>query len=246
VATVELTITREAALRGATEADALGLATESVNILEFALLGCGGVLRLNRSSVELVADVNKATLAAGATVVVSSLTGAGTTAVLSSVTNSNDTSGLDGSRGLTVDAVGVELSASALALSLEISSSLEVKVEVNIAVLLDLAKSEVELLLVIDIKILLEVATALDFLKVKVEVLLVSDIELLLEVLESSDFLASLEVSGATLIGGPGVEFLLGSLAEKLNRARFSGSILLPSEGGRGASSGDDSLEHCG
>ena len=173
--------------------------------------------------------------------------GAGTTEVsVDTNTGTNFALSSDGAAGLTVDTVGVEATSTSGSLSLEITSSLEVKVEVDIAVLLDLAKSEVELLLVIDIKILLEVATALDFLKVKVEVLLVSDIELLLEVLESSDFLASLEVSGATLIGGPGVEFLLGSLAEKLNRARFSGSILLPSEGGRGASSGDDSLEHCG
>jgi len=210
VATVELTITREVAL-GAARAEALGAAAEAVLIGEFALLGLGGVGLSNLSSVKFVADVNKATLAAGATVVVSSLTGAGTTAILSSITNSNDTSGLDGSASLTVDAVGIELSESALTLSLEITSSLEVKVEVKIAVLLDLTKSEVELLLVIDIKILLEVAAALDLVKVEVEVLLVSDIELLLEVLESSKIFASLEVSGATGIDGLGVAVLLRS-----------------------------------
>ena len=139
------------------------------------------------------------------------MTGAGTTEVLSSVADSNDTSGLDGSGSLTVDAVGVELSVSARTFSLEITSSLEVEVEVNIAVLLDLTKSEVELLLVIDIEVLLEVAAAFDLLKVEVEVLLVSDIELLLEVLESSKIFASLEVSGATGIDGLGVAVLLRS-----------------------------------
>ena len=205
-----MAIAREAAAAGATVAAEV---TVTVYVSEFLLLflGSGGLLLLNLSSVEFVADVNKTTLAAGATVVSSSLTGAGTTEVLSSVADSNDTSGLDGSGSLTVDAVGVELSVSARTFSLEITSSLEVEVEVNIAVLLDLTKSEVELLLVIDIEVLLEVAAAFDLLKVEVEVLLVSDIELLLEVLESSKIFASLEVSGATGIDGLGVAVLLRS-----------------------------------
>ena len=163
--------------------------------------------------------------------------GAGTTEVsVDTNTGTNNTLGSDGAAGLTVDTVGVELTVLAGSLSLEITSSLEVKVEVDIAVLLDLAKSEVELLLVIDIKVLLEVATALDLSKVEVEVLLVSDIELLLEVLESSEVLASLEVSGATGIDGLGIAVLLRS---RLIR-------LLPSEGSGDANSGGDGLEHCG
>ena len=132
--------------------------------------------------------------------------GAGTTEVsVDTNTGTNNTLGSDGAAGLTVDTVGVELTVLAGSLSLEITSSLEVKVEVDVTVLLDLAKSKVELLLVVDIKILLEVSTSLDLVKVEVEVLFVSDIELLLEVLKSSEVLASLEISGATSVDGLGV-----------------------------------------
>ena len=161
--------------------------------------------------------------------------GAGTTEVsVDTNTGSNDTLGSDGATGLTVDTVGVEATSTSGSLSLEITSSLEVKVEVNIAVLLDLAKSEVELLLVVDIKVLFEVAAAFDLSKAEVEVLLVSDIELLLEVAESLNFLASLEISRATGVDGLGIAILL---------SRSIG--LLPSEGSGDAKSGGDSLEHC-
>ena len=162
--------------------------------------------------------------------------GAGTTEVsVDTNTGTNFALSSDGAAGLTVDTVGVEATSTSGSLSLEITSSLEVKVEVNIAVLLDLAKSEVELLLVIDIKVLLEVATAFNLFKVEVEILLVSDIELLFEVLKASEVLASLEVSRATGIDGLGVSILLRS-----GSVRF-----LPSEGRRDADSGSDSLEHC-
>ena len=171
---------------------------------------------------------------------------AGTTEVsVDTNTGSNDALADDGAGGLTVDTVGVEATSTSGSLSLEITSSLEVKVEVDVTVLLDLAKSKVELLLVVDIKILLEVSTTLDLVKAEVEVLLVSDIELLLEVLESSEVLASLEVSGATLIGGCGVDLLMLERSG-VNLSRSMVNALLESKGGRGASSGDDSLEHCG
>ena len=209
--------------------------TAAVRISEANFLGGGSGLSLNRSSVEFVADVNKATLAEGATIAISSLLGAGTTEVsVDANTGSNDTLGSDGATGLTVDTVGVEATSTSGSLSLEITSSLEVKVEVDIAVLLDLAKSEVELLLVVDIKVLFEVAAAFDLSKAEVEVLLVSDIELLLEVAESLNFLASLEISRATGVDGLGVAILL---------SRSIG--FLPSEGSGDAKSGGDSLEHC-
>ena len=216
-------------------------ATLAECISEFdTLLGSGGSLSLDSSSVEFVADVNKATLAARATVVSSSLSGAGTTEVsVDTNTGSNDSLADDGATGLTVDTVGVEATSTSGSLSLEITSSLEVKVEVNIAVLLDLAKSKVELLLVVDIKVLLEVATAFNFSKAEVEILLVSDIELLFEVLKASEVLASLEVSRATGIDGLGVSVLL--------RSGFVNGFVnfLISEGSRDADSGGDSLEHC-
>ena len=209
--------------------------TAAVRISEANFLGGGSGLSLNRSSVEFVADVNKATLAEGATIAISSLLGAGTTEVsVDANTGSNDTLGSDGATGLTVDTVGVEATSTSGSLSLEITSSLEVKVEVDIAVLLDLAKSEVELFLVVDIKVLFEVAAAFDLSKAEVEVLLVSDIELLLEVAESLNFLASLEISRATGVDGLGVAILL---------SRSIG--FLPSEGSGDAKSGGDSLEHC-
>ena len=162
--------------------------------------------------------------------------GAGTTEVsVDTNTGTNFALSSDGAAGLTVDTVGVEATSTSGSLSLEITSSLEVKVEVDIAVLLDLAKSEVELLLVIDIKVLLEVATALNLFKVEVEVLLVSDIELLFEVSKTLKVLASLEVSGTTGIDGLGVAVLL---------SRSIG--LLPSKGSGDAKSGGDGLEHCG
>ena len=164
------------------------------------------------------------------------MSGAGTTVVsVDTNTGSNDALTDDRAAGLTVDTVGVEATSTSGSLSLEITSSLVVKVEVNIAVLLDLAKSEVELLLVVDIKVLLEVATAFNLVKAEVEILLVSDIELLFEVLKASEVLASLEVSRATGIDGLGVSILLRS-----GSVRF-----LPSEGRRDADSGSDSLEHC-
>ena len=250
VATVELTIAREVTIAREATAKAVDFTkgkrvTTAECISEFdslaeSLLGSGGSLSLDRSSVEFVADVNKATLAARATVVSSSLSVAGTTEVsVDTNTGSNDALADDGAGGLTVDTVGVEATSTSGSLSLEITSSLEVKVEVNITILLDLAKSEVKLLLVVDIKVLLEVATAFNFSKAEVEILLVSDIELLFEVLKASEVLASLEVSRATGIDGLGVAFLL--------RSGFVNWLVLsePSHGSRDADSGGDSLEHC-
>ena len=250
VATVELTIAREVTIAREATAKAVDFTkgkrvTTAECISEFdslaeSLLGSGGSLSLDRSSVEFVADVNKATLAARATVVSSSLSVAGTTEVsVDTNTGSNDALADDGAGGLTVDTVGVEATSTSGSLSLEITSSLEVKVEVNITILLDLAKSEVKLLLVVDIKVLLEVATAFNFSKAEVEILLVSDIELLFEVLKASEVLASLEVSRATSIDGLGVAFLL--------RSGFVNWLVLsePSHGSRDADSGGDSLEHC-
>ena len=250
VATVELTIAREVTIAREATAKAVDFTkgkrvTTAECISEFdslaeSLLGSGGSLSLDSSSVEFVADVNKATLAARATVVSSSLSVAGTTEVsVDTNTGSNDALADDGAAGLTVDTVGVEATSTSGSLSLEITSSLEVKVEVNITVLLDLAKSEVKLLLVVDIKVLLEVATAFNFSKAEVEILLVSDIELLFEVLKASEVLASLEVSRATSIDGLGVAFLL--------RSGFVNWLVLsePSHGSRDADSGGDSLEHC-
>ena len=198
----------------------------------------GGSLLLDSSSIEFVADVNKATLAAGATVAVSSLFGASTTVVsVDTNTGTNDALGFEGTALLTVDTVGVEALKTFGSFSLEITSSLEVKVEVDVSVLLDLGKSEVELLLVIDIKVFFEVAAAFNLFKAEVKVLLVFDIKLLLEVSESLDLLASLEVSGATGVDGLGVAFLLGSRSIVLS---------LPSESSGDAKSGGDSLEHCG
>ena len=237
-----LAISKRLAISGAGSADSTEATERSATIARAILTreaaSLGGSLLLDSSSIEFVADVNKATLAAGTTVVGSSLFGAGTTEVsVDTNAGSNDALRSEGAALLTVDTVGVEALKTFGSFSLEITSSLEVKVEVDVSVLLDLGKSEVELLLVIDIKVFFEVAAAFDLFKAEVKVLLVSDIKLLLEVSESLDLLASLEVSGATGVDGLGVALLLGSRSIVLS---------LPSEGSGDAKSGGDSLEHCG